>query len=76
MAALLWKAAVLLIVVLVVAGGALDLGLYLWGQVTISDWLRLHPGWFIVPTLLLLLFLALLALHLFGLPPCLGGSSR
>ncbi len=58
-----WALGALVVVVLLV--GALDLGLFLDRQPTVSAWLRGHPAYFWVPAKLIVLALVLLALHLF-----------
>jgi hypothetical protein len=50
--------------ILVLAGVA-DLVLFLDKVPTISVWLRQHPVYFWVPAVLMVLFIVLLALHLF-----------
>jgi hypothetical protein len=47
-------------------GGIADLCLYLLGAPTISEWLRVDPLWFLIPTGLMVLFLVGLAIHLFA----------
>ena len=46
----------------------MDLGLYLDGQESISDWLRSNPMWFWWPIVISMIMVGLLALHLFVEP--------
>ncbi len=64
----LYRTACLLTLAVIVLTLCLDLTLYLTGRKTISQWLRLHPLWYWTPALLMLVFMAVLAVHLFLLP--------
>jgi hypothetical protein len=68
MAPWIWWSALIVVVLLALAVGACDFGLYLHGMPTISAWLRLHPGWFWWPVIVLDVGLLLLAVHLFAKP--------
>lgn len=64
--ALVFFLALGLIVVAWAGAGLADFGLWLAGDPTISRWLRQHPRWFVVPAVLTVVFLFLLAVHLFA----------
>ena len=66
MAGTYYIGAVATIGLVLVVVGILDLQMHLWYQPTITDWLRDHPAWFILPACSTVLFLALLGLHLFA----------
>jgi uncharacterized membrane protein YbhN (UPF0104 family) len=68
-----YKTCLLLVFLVIVAGGIFDLGFYLNGEATISEWLQANPLWFFIPALLMLLFILALMFHLFVLPPKWGG---
>jgi ABC-type enterobactin transport system permease subunit len=53
----------------VLAGGVGDIGLYLLGKPTVTDYLREHMGVFWTAAGLMAAFLVLLALHLLKLMP-------
>lgn len=68
-----YKNCLILIGIVILIGGVFDLGFWLQQELTISEWLKENPAWFIVPAALILAFLTLLGVHLFVLPPHLGG---
>jgi hypothetical protein len=75
MAGLTYAAAVLVVFAAIFAAAACDVVFYVFGELTISDWLRREPVRFYLPAGLLLLFLGGLFVHLFVLPWFLGGKS-
>lgn len=74
MAADLWRTLVALVGFLILMGGVIDFALYLDGRETISEHLNKNPALFWWPVGILLAFLAVLAFHLFVLPPEWGGT--
>lgn len=65
MARCIWETALLAIAFVLVSGGVADFGLWLRDETTVSQLLRERPAWFWWPAGLMVLFLVLLALHLF-----------
>lgn len=62
----IYFAGLAIIALVLIMGGLADAALWYASKRTITDFLRGHPYWFLVPASLMLLFLVGLSLHLFG----------
>ena len=69
MAPIVYFSSIAAIALILLIGAIFDLALWITRVETISDWLRAHPLWYIVPALMLVFFVAGLGIHLLLLKP-------